>query len=62
MSLLVLSEHDVRRLLDMESCVEAMEEVLSRARARRALPAPPLRRAAGRCAEPDRSHAGAPRR
>ena len=29
MSLLVLSEHDVRQLLDMESCVEAMEEVLS---------------------------------
>ncbi|MEX2612831.1 MAG: ornithine cyclodeaminase family protein [Gaiellaceae bacterium] len=29
MSVLVLSEHDVRRLLDMESCVEAMEEVLS---------------------------------
>jgi ornithine cyclodeaminase/alanine dehydrogenase-like protein (mu-crystallin family) len=29
MSLLVLSEHDVRRLLDMESCIEAMEEVLS---------------------------------
>jgi len=29
MSVLVLSEHDVRELLDMESCVEAMEEVLS---------------------------------
>jgi len=29
MSILVLSEHDVRQLLDMESCVEAMEEVLS---------------------------------
>ncbi|CAN5173158.1 ornithine cyclodeaminase [soil metagenome] len=29
MSVLVLSEHDVRRLLDMESCVEAMEEVLT---------------------------------
>ena len=29
MSVLVLSEHDVRRLLDMESCIEAMEEVLS---------------------------------
>ena len=29
MSVLVLSEHDVRRLLDMESCVEAMEEALS---------------------------------
>ena len=28
MSVLVLSEHDVRRLLDMESCVEAMEQVL----------------------------------
>jgi ornithine cyclodeaminase/alanine dehydrogenase-like protein (mu-crystallin family) len=27
-SLLVLSEHDVRRLLDMESCIEAMEDVL----------------------------------
>src|SRR5213592_4963490 len=29
MNLLVLSEHDVRRLLDMESCVEAMTEVLT---------------------------------
>lgn len=29
MSLLVLSEHDVRALLDMESCIEAMEEVLA---------------------------------
>ena len=29
MSLLVLSEHDVQRLLDMESCVEAMAEVLA---------------------------------
>ena len=29
MSVLVLSEHDVRLLLDMESCIEAMEEVLS---------------------------------
>jgi ornithine cyclodeaminase/alanine dehydrogenase-like protein (mu-crystallin family) len=29
MSLLVLSEHDVQRLLDMESCVEAMTEVLT---------------------------------
>jgi ornithine cyclodeaminase len=28
-SLLVLSEHDVRQLLDMESCVEAMTEVLA---------------------------------
>jgi ornithine cyclodeaminase/alanine dehydrogenase-like protein (mu-crystallin family) len=28
-SLLVISEHDVRELLDMESCVEAMTEVLS---------------------------------
>jgi ornithine cyclodeaminase/alanine dehydrogenase-like protein (mu-crystallin family) len=28
-SLLVLSEHDVRRLLDMESCIEAMEDVLT---------------------------------
>jgi len=28
-SLLVLSDQDVRRLLDMESCIEAMEEVLS---------------------------------
>jgi ornithine cyclodeaminase/alanine dehydrogenase-like protein (mu-crystallin family) len=28
-SLLVLSEHDVRRLLDMESCIEAMAEVLT---------------------------------
>jgi ornithine cyclodeaminase len=28
-SLLVLSEHDVRRLLDMESCIAAMEEVLA---------------------------------
>ncbi len=29
MSVLVLAEDDVRRLLDMESCVEAMEEVLA---------------------------------
>jgi len=29
MSLLVLSEHDVRELLDMKSCVDAMEEVLT---------------------------------
>ena len=29
MSLLVLGEHDVRRLLDMESCIEAMAEVLT---------------------------------
>jgi len=29
MSVLVLSEHDVRRLLDMESCIEAMTEVLA---------------------------------
>jgi ornithine cyclodeaminase/alanine dehydrogenase-like protein (mu-crystallin family) len=29
MSVLVLSEHDVRELLDMGSCVEAMEEVLT---------------------------------
>jgi ornithine cyclodeaminase/alanine dehydrogenase-like protein (mu-crystallin family) len=28
-SLLVLSEEDVRQLLDMESCIEAMEEILS---------------------------------
>jgi len=28
-SVLVLSEHDVRRLLDMESCIEAMAEVLA---------------------------------
>ena len=30
MSVLVLSEHDVREVLDMESCVSAMEEVLAR--------------------------------
>ena len=30
MSVLVLSEHDVRELLDMESCVAAMEDVLAR--------------------------------
>ena len=30
MSVLILSEHDVRELLDMESCVAAMEDVLSR--------------------------------
>lgn len=30
MSVLVLSEHDVRELLDMESCVTAMEDVLRR--------------------------------
>lgn len=28
MTVLVLSEHDVRELLDMESCIETMEEVL----------------------------------
>jgi ornithine cyclodeaminase len=28
-SVLILSEHDVRRLLDMESCIEAMAEVLA---------------------------------
>ena len=27
--MIVLSEHDVRELLDMESCVEAMTEVLT---------------------------------
>ena len=30
MSVLVLSEHDVRTLLDMESCIAAMEDVLAR--------------------------------
>ena len=30
MSILVLSEHDVRELLDMESCIAAMEDVLAR--------------------------------
>ena len=30
MSVLVLSEHDVRELLDMESCIEAMEGILAR--------------------------------
>lgn len=30
MSVLVLSEHDVREVLDMESCVAAMEDVLAR--------------------------------
>jgi ornithine cyclodeaminase/alanine dehydrogenase-like protein (mu-crystallin family) len=29
MTVLVLSEHDVRRLLDMESCIDAMREALS---------------------------------
>jgi ornithine cyclodeaminase/alanine dehydrogenase-like protein (mu-crystallin family) len=29
-SVLILSEHDVRELLDMESCIEAMEGVLAR--------------------------------
>ena len=29
MSVLILSEHDVRRLLDMQSCIEAMTEVLA---------------------------------
>ena len=27
--MIVLSEHDVRELLDMPSCIEAMEEVLA---------------------------------
>ena len=30
MSVLVLSEHDVRELLDMEACIDAMETVLAR--------------------------------
>ena len=30
MSILVLSEHDVRQVLDMESCIAAMEDVLAR--------------------------------
>ncbi len=30
MSVLVLSEHDVREVLDMESCIAAMEDVLAR--------------------------------
>ena len=30
MSVLVLSEHDVRELLDMESCIAAMEDILAR--------------------------------
>lgn len=30
MSVLVLSEHDIRELLDMESCIAAMEDVLAR--------------------------------
>jgi len=30
MSVLILSEHDVRELLDMQSCVAAMEDVLAR--------------------------------
>ena len=30
MSVLVLSEHDVRELLDMESCIGAMEGILAR--------------------------------
>ena len=30
MSVLILSEHDVRELLDMESCIGAMEDVLAR--------------------------------
>ncbi len=29
MSVLILSEHDVRSLLDLESCIEAMEDVLT---------------------------------
>ena len=29
MSVLILSEHDVRELLDMESCIAAMEDILS---------------------------------
>ena len=30
MSVLVLSEHDVRGLLDMDSCITAMEDILAR--------------------------------
>ena len=29
MRVLILSEHDVRELLDMESCIAAMEDILS---------------------------------
>ena len=36
MSVLVLTESDVREVLDMESCIAAMEDVLAVARARRA--------------------------
>ena len=46
MSVLVLDEHDVERLLTMDDCIEAMEEVLAGARPRRAVPAAALRRAA----------------
>jgi ornithine cyclodeaminase len=47
-SLLVLSEHDVRRLLDMNSCIEAMAEVLaSLARGELFQPLRPVFRPAG---------------
>ena len=42
MSVLILAEHDVRALLTMDECIEAMEEVLRVARARRAAPAAAL--------------------
>ena len=58
----VLDEEDVRRLLPMADCIEAMADALALARARRGLqPAAPGLPAAER-AEPDGPDAGAPRR
>ena len=42
MSVLVLPEQDVRRLLPMEECIEAMTSVLALTRPRRAAPAAPF--------------------
>ena len=58
----VLDEHDVRRLLPMADCIDAMDGRAALARARRGLqPAAPGLPAAER-AEPDGPDAGAPRR
>ena len=58
---IVLSEHDVRELLDMESCIEAMEEVLASLARGRALQPAAFDRAAGRSGHAPRPHARLPR-
>ena len=59
---IVLSEHDVRELLDMESCIEAMTEVLaSLARGELYNPLRSIMRRRRR-RDPPRAHARVPRR